>query len=64
MGKLFRSTRTVESRSTPRRHPSAYVVFRPEDAGDLRGSTVSGMWTLATEGSVHYATDCEVITLD
>jgi hypothetical protein len=43
---------------------SAYVVFRPEDAGDLRGSTVSGMWTLATEGSVRYATDCEVITLD
>jgi hypothetical protein len=43
---------------------SASVVFRPEDAGDLRGSTVSGMWTLTTAGSIDYATDCEVITLD
>ena len=43
---------------------SAHVVFRPEDAGDLRGSTVREMWTLTTDGSIEYATDCEVITLD
>jgi hypothetical protein len=40
------------------------VVFTPEDAGGLRGSTVSAMWTLSSGATATYATECEVITLD
>jgi hypothetical protein len=42
----------------------AQAVFTPEDADGLRGSTVSGMWTVSDGTSVVYATDCEVIQLD
>ena len=40
----------------------ADAVFTPEDAGDLRGNTVSAQWTVT--GPATYATQCTVITLD
>jgi hypothetical protein len=42
----------------------AQAVFTPEDADGLRGSTVSGMWTVSAGTTVVYATDCEVLQLD
>ena len=38
------------------------VKFTPEDAGELRGSTVSIRWTAS--GPATYATQCTVVTLD
>jgi hypothetical protein len=38
--------------------------FTPADADGLRGSTVSGMWTIWDGGTAAYETGCEVITLD
>jgi hypothetical protein len=43
---------------------TADAVFTPTDAGDLRGHTVSIRWELSEEGTVMYATDCEIVTLD
>jgi hypothetical protein len=40
----------------------ADVKFTPEDAGGLRGSTVSIRWTVS--GPATYATQCTVVTLD
>src|SRR5215213_7965590 len=40
----------------------ADVKFTPEDAGELRGSTVSIRWTVS--GQATYATQCTVVTLD
>ena len=40
----------------------ADVKFTPEDAGGLRGSTVSIRWTVS--GPATYATRCTVVTLD
>jgi hypothetical protein len=40
----------------------ADVKFTPEDAGALRGSTVSVRWTVS--GPATYATQCTVVTLD
>ena len=40
----------------------ADVKFTPQDAGALRGSTVSIRWTVS--GPALYATQCTVVTLD
>jgi hypothetical protein len=40
----------------------ADAKFTPEDAGGLRGSTVSVRWTVS--GPATYATQCTVVTLD
>jgi hypothetical protein len=40
----------------------ADAKFTPEDAGELRGSTVSIRWTVS--GPATYATQCTVVTLD
>lgn len=40
----------------------ADAKFTPEDAGPLRGSTVSIRWTVS--GPATYATQCTVVTLD
>ena len=40
----------------------ADVKFTPQDAGGLRGSTVSIRWTVS--GPATYATECTVVTLD
>jgi hypothetical protein len=41
----------------------ADVKFTPEDAGGLRGSTVSVRWTVSGPAAT-YATRCTVVTLD
>src|SRR5215208_4841584 len=40
----------------------ADAKFAPEDAGELRGNTVSIRWTVS--GPATYATQCTVVTLD
>jgi hypothetical protein len=42
----------------------AQAIFTPEQAGGLRGHTVSAMWTLLGGDSPAYQTGCEVLTLD
>jgi hypothetical protein len=42
----------------------AQAVFTPEQAGELRGHTVSAMWTLLGGASPAYQTGCEVLVLD
>jgi hypothetical protein len=42
----------------------AQAVFTPEQAGGLRGLTVSAMWSLLGGASPAYRTGCEVLALD